>query len=54
VENGKAKRVNATVLGELNGLLYIGPTIADGTEVVVQGRALLDDGDAVTTKEVAQ
>jgi RND family efflux transporter MFP subunit len=54
VENGKAKRITATVLGELNGLLYIGPTIPGGTEIVVQGRALLDDGDAVTTKEVAQ
>jgi RND family efflux transporter MFP subunit len=47
VENGKAKRVTAQVEGELGGDLYLDPSLAAGSKVVLEGRALLDDGDAV-------
>lgn len=54
VEDGVAKRVVVPVLGEEAGQLYLAPTLRAGTEVVIEGRALLDDGDRVTTTERQQ
>jgi membrane fusion protein, multidrug efflux system len=52
VEGGRAKRVEAPVLGESGGDLFLDPTIVKpGSAVVIEGRALLDDGDAVEPKE---
>jgi RND family efflux transporter MFP subunit len=50
VEDGKAKRVTALVEGELGGELYLEPTLKPGSKVVLEGRALLAEGDAVTAK----
>jgi RND family efflux transporter MFP subunit len=38
------------VMGEVGGSLYVDPTLVPGARVVVEGRALLEDGDAVTAK----
>ncbi len=46
-----AKRRVLPVLGEAGGTLYVDPKLAAGTPVVVEGRALLDDGDKVDAKE---
>jgi hypothetical protein len=32
--------------------VYLDPKLAAGSAVVVEGRALLDDGDQVTAKEL--
>jgi RND family efflux transporter MFP subunit len=48
IENGKAKRVTAQVEGELGGDLYLEPSLAAGSKVVLEGRALITDGDPVT------
>ena len=53
VDGGVAKRTNVAVLGEQSGLLYVDPTLPAGSAVVVEGRALLDDNDKVTAKELA-
>jgi membrane fusion protein, multidrug efflux system len=39
------------VLGESGGSLFLAPTLHAGTPVVVEGRALLDDGDRVAARE---
>ena len=39
------------VLGEAGGSLFVEPTLKAGTPVVIEGRALLDDGDKVEAKE---
>lgn len=52
VDNGVAKRVVVPVLGAAEGVLYVDPKLPAGREVVVEGRALLDDGDKVTSKEL--
>ncbi|MCU1278684.1 MAG: putative Co/Zn/Cd efflux system rane fusion protein [bacterium] len=51
VEGNLARRVVVPVLGEAGGLLYVDPKLAAGTPIVVEGRALLDDGDKVRAKE---
>jgi RND family efflux transporter MFP subunit len=38
------------VLGEAGGRLFVEPKLAPGTPVVVEGRALLDDGDKIAVK----
>jgi RND family efflux transporter MFP subunit len=53
VSDGVAKRIVVPVLGEQAGTLYVAPTLAAGTPVVVEGRALLDDNDRVTAKELS-
>jgi RND family efflux transporter MFP subunit len=54
VKDNIAKRTIAPVLGELGGTLYLAPQqLAVGAPVVVEGRALLDDGDRVAAKEAA-
>jgi RND family efflux transporter MFP subunit len=49
-----AKRIVAQVLGEAGGSLFLDKKPAPGTEVVLEGRALLDDGDQVRAKELAE
>ncbi len=51
VENGEAKLRVVPILGERAGMLYLDPKLAPDTPVVIEGRALLDSGDKVTTKE---
>ena len=53
VDNGVAKRVVVPVLGEAGGSLYVEPKLQAGRAIVVEGRALLDDGDKVQAKEFA-
>jgi RND family efflux transporter MFP subunit len=53
VESGRAKRVTVPVLGEEDGRLYVDPKLSAQTLVVVEGRALLEDGAAVAPKELA-
>jgi membrane fusion protein (multidrug efflux system) len=38
------------VKGEIGGRLYLDPSLAPGSRVVVEGRALLEDGDRVAMK----
>jgi RND family efflux transporter MFP subunit len=52
VQGGVARRVEVPTVGELGGTLYVDPGLAAGTQVVVEGRALLDDGDGVAPKEI--
>ncbi len=42
-----------TSLGELDGQLYLDPTLGRGSKVVLEGRALLTDGDAVAARSDA-
>jgi RND family efflux transporter MFP subunit len=53
VEGDVAKQEIVPVLGEAGGTLYLAPKLAAGKAVVVEGRALLDDGDKVAAKELA-
>ncbi len=53
-DHGVAKRVTVPVLGEQDGRLYLEPKLPAGAQVVVEGRALLDEGDKVATKEVTK
>ncbi|MCA1665177.1 MAG: hypothetical protein LC659_13070 [Myxococcales bacterium] len=46
-----AKSEVVHVLGEAGGSLFVDPKLKAGTPVVVEGRALLDDGDKVAAKE---
>ena len=49
VRDGKAKLVRARVVGERAGTLFVDPAqLPAGSQVVLEGRNLLDDGDAVT------
>ena len=52
VANGVAHREVVPVLGEAGGTLYLAPQLQAGLPIVVEGRALLDDGDHVTAKEL--
>jgi hypothetical protein len=38
------------VEGEIGGSLFVDPTLAAGTTIVTEGRALLNDGDRVSAK----
>jgi hypothetical protein len=53
VEGGVAKSEVFKVFGEAGGSLFVEPKLKAGTPVVVEGRALLDDGDKVEAKESA-
>ena len=53
VEGDQAHKRVMEVLGEIGGTLYIVPKFAAGIPVVVEGRALLNDGDRVQAKELA-
>jgi RND family efflux transporter MFP subunit len=48
VSDGKAHRAEVKVLGEAGGTLFV--DLAPGSHVVVEGRALLNDGDRVAAK----
>lgn len=47
VEGGIARSKTIPVIGEAGDSLFVEPVLADGAEVVVEGRALLHDGDRV-------
>lgn len=47
VEGDRAKKRSVAVEGEREGRLFVEPALAPGSQVVSQGRALLDDGDRV-------
>ncbi len=51
VEGNVAKREVLQVFGESGGSLFIDPKLKAGTLIVIEGRALLDDGDRVAAKE---
>jgi len=51
VENGTAHVVRSKLLGERMGTFYVDPALKPGSEVVTEGRGLLEDGDAVTAKD---
>ena len=53
VDGDVARRQVVPVLGEAGGTLFVDPQLKAGVPVVVEGRALLDDGDKVTAKELA-
>ncbi|WP_394847642.1 efflux RND transporter periplasmic adaptor subunit [Pendulispora brunnea] len=46
-ENGIAHARSVPVLGELAGTLFLDPQLAPGAHVILEGRALLNDGDRV-------
>jgi len=62
IRNGKASlftvtrdvahQVHAAVKGERGGSLFVDPSVAAGTLVVTEGRALLEDGDPVSALEM--
>ena len=52
VEGDVAHTRVVSLLGEREGLLYLDPALKPGTEVVLEGRALLQDGDHVTVGAV--
>ncbi|HEY3816261.1 MAG TPA: efflux RND transporter periplasmic adaptor subunit [Polyangiaceae bacterium] len=52
VEGGRAHKAMYRVEGELGGAVFLDRSLAAGTPVVSEGRAILADGDAVTTKQV--
>jgi RND family efflux transporter MFP subunit len=54
VDGDVAKQAVVPVLGEAGGLLYVDSKLGAGKAVIVEGRALLDDGDKVKAKELAQ
>jgi RND family efflux transporter MFP subunit len=51
VQGDVAKSEVLKVFGEAGGILFLDPKLKEGTPVVVEGRALLDDGDKVVAKE---
>ncbi len=50
VDGDVAKKEVVPIIGERSGGLLLSPKLAGGTQVVVEGRALLDDGDRVAPK----
>jgi RND family efflux transporter MFP subunit len=50
VDGDVAKRAVVPVLGESGGQLFVDPKLSNGARVVVEGRALLDDGDRVAAR----
>jgi membrane fusion protein, multidrug efflux system len=52
VEGDVAHTRVVTLLGEREGLLYLDPSLKPGTPVVLEGRALLQDGDRVSVGAV--
>jgi RND family efflux transporter MFP subunit len=53
VEGGVAHKRTFEVKGESAGSLFVDTTLAPGTKIVTEGRALLQDGDRVAAKEEA-
>ena len=52
VDEGKARKATFQVEGELGGAVFLDTSLAAGTLVVTEGRAILAEGDAVAAKEV--
>ncbi len=50
IDGDTAHSKTIAVLGEIGGRLYLDPSLAAGTQVVTEGRALLSEGDRVTAK----
>jgi multidrug efflux pump subunit AcrA (membrane-fusion protein) len=50
VQEGRARKVVLTVLGERGGRLYLKPDIPAGSAVVLEGRNQLLDGDPVQAR----
>jgi RND family efflux transporter MFP subunit len=50
VDGSTAKRVSVTVLGERGGSLFVKNDLAAGTQIVTQGRSLLENNDRVSAK----
>lgn len=50
VDGGVARKRKLTVLGEAGGSLFVLPQLAAGAHVVMEGRALLSDGDPVESR----
>ena len=48
VKDGVAHSVVAKLLGERDGVLYVDPSLTAGTQVVTEGRGVLEDKDKVT------
>jgi RND family efflux transporter MFP subunit len=53
VEGDVAHSRSVHVQGEVGGNLYLDTTLAPGSRVVVEGRALLEEGDRVSAKAMA-
>jgi RND family efflux transporter MFP subunit len=53
VDHGVAHQQTIAVKGESGGSLFVDPALPAGATVVTEGRALLEDGDKVTIKEVS-
>jgi RND family efflux transporter MFP subunit len=53
VDQGVAHQQTVAVKGEIGGSLFLNTALAPGTLVVTEGRALLEDGDRIEAKEVA-
>jgi RND family efflux transporter MFP subunit len=51
VTGNVARQVTVPVMGERGGSLFVDPRLAAGSLIVTEGRALLEDGDAVTPLE---
>jgi membrane fusion protein, multidrug efflux system len=51
VDQGIAHSRTVAIDGEAGGSLFLDPSLAAGTPVVTEGRALLEDGDKVAAKE---
>jgi membrane fusion protein (multidrug efflux system) len=51
VRDHVAHRTTVSLLGEAEGRLYLDPQLVSDSLVVVEGRALLDDGDRVNERE---
>jgi RND family efflux transporter MFP subunit len=54
VDGDTAKRQEVAVIGEQGGTLFVDPKLPAGKQVVVEGRALLDDGDKVAFKQIGK
>ena len=55
VDGSTAKKTSVSVIGERGGSLFVKTELAAGTQVVTQGRSLLEDNDRVVAKlEVAK
>ncbi len=54
VEGEVAHRRTCAVQGEVGGVLYLAPTLPPGARVVTEGRALLEDGDKVEARLLAE
>jgi RND family efflux transporter MFP subunit len=51
IQDGVARAQTVDVLGEIGGELFLARSLATGSEVVTEGRALLESGDRVEGKE---